>query len=308
MAWAVPKTRPPLMADTDPADQPRWRRWIAAHPARAFLLVVFSIGYPLLALLILVWQETLPGRTLLDQLPIGPDQIAALLITGTALLPAALTITWAVDGTAGITQLIRRAVRWRIRVRWWLLILGGVPAGTIGLAICAGNTVTAVDVPLLLYQQTGALLVNLAAVTLWEELAWAGVLQTRLEQRHRGVVAALMTAVPFALLHWPLVLLTGRTTAGSAATALAFFLILSVVLRMLLGVISRATRSSILAVAAQHAMFNRTTNADGVAANLVSGNAYQVTVVITALVTAIIMAPILRHRRSARPHLSGALS
>ena len=52
--------------------------------------------------------------------------------------------------------------------------------------------------------QVVGLLVNLLLINMWEETAWAGVVQTRLEQRHGLVKAALLTAVPFALIHMPL--------------------------------------------------------------------------------------------------------
>lgn len=278
----------------------RRRSWLAAHPATVFLVLVFTIGYPLLGLLILCWHRVLPGRPLLEQLPIGPDQVAALIVTGAALVPAAVAVTWICEGHAGVAQLARRAVDGRIGIRCWLLIVACVPVGTIVLAVCAGDTIAVVNGGTAVQEQISALLLNLVVVTLGEEVAWAGVLQSRLGQRHGVLAAGLLTAVPFALLHWPLALLTDTPTVGSAATALVFFVLLSLLLRPMLGFVFTATGSSVLAVAAQHAVFNRTTNADGVAATVLIGDTYQLTVILAVLAATVIWMAVV-HRRPARP-------
>jgi Type II CAAX prenyl endopeptidase Rce1-like len=71
------------------------------------------------------------------------------------------------------------------------------------------------------------LAINFAVVNIWEETAWAGVVQTRLERRHSLLTAALLTAVPFAFTHWPLAFL-GEVTVGSAAVGLAGYLAVGV--------------------------------------------------------------------------------
>src|SRR3712207_7667060 len=56
---------------------------------------------------------------------------------------------------------------------------------------------------------------NFVIINLWEETAWTGVLQTRLERRHNWFVAALLVAVPFAVVHVPLEFFLGQeVTAG----------------------------------------------------------------------------------------------
>jgi membrane protease YdiL (CAAX protease family) len=51
-------------------------------------------------------------------------------------------------------------------------------------------------------------LINFILVNLWEETAWAGVIQTRLERRHSIFVGAALTAVPFGFIHRPLAFLS----------------------------------------------------------------------------------------------------
>src|SRR3712207_9221949 len=77
--------------------------------------------------------------------------------------------------------------------------------------------------------------------------------------RHNFFVAALITAVPFALVHWPLAFL-GNVTVGSAAVALAAYLALGIIFRPMLAVFLRGTHDSVLLVALLHSVFNRTNN------------------------------------------------
>ena len=59
------------------------------------------------------------------------ERIASVLLVFVALLPAALWVTWAVDGPAGVRALVHRMFRWQIGARWWLMVLAGLPTLTI---------------------------------------------------------------------------------------------------------------------------------------------------------------------------------
>ena len=162
-------------------------------------------------------------------------------------------------------------LQWRIGVGWWVLVLAGLPALTLGFALLLGDTPQPVDVGPFVAAQVIGLLVNLVLINIWEETAWAGVVQTRLEQRHGLVKAALLTAVPFALIHMPLHFI-GDFTIGSLVGALVALLIVCALVRLMLGVFLRGTRGSILAVAVLHTMFNRSNNDEGIVAGLVDGD------------------------------------
>ena len=49
-----------------------------------------------------------------------------------------------------------------------------------------------------------------ALANLGEEGTWTGFMQTRLERRHNFFLVALVTAVPFAIVHLPLRVITRR--------------------------------------------------------------------------------------------------
>jgi uncharacterized protein len=248
----------------------------------------------------LAYYGVIPGGGLADALHIAPDELvgAATLI---GLFPAALFVTWASDGRAGVRILVRRAVHWRVSPWWWLTVLFGLPILTVGLALLLGDDLRPVDISSLVVSQLTLLLVNFVVTNIWEETAWTGVFQTRLEERHNWLVAALLTAIPFAAMHLPLQFFVDQpVTLGSLAAAFGLYLLLGLLVRPLLAVFRRGTGDSILLVALLHSVFNRTNNQNGIAATLLEGDARQLTMLIAVVVLTGVTAVIIRSRLSRR--------
>jgi membrane protease YdiL (CAAX protease family) len=283
---------------------------ISRRPITAFLVLVLALAYPLMAVPILASRGVIPGRDALEMLPIAPDEVAGLLLTLGALLPATLVVTWSVDGGAGVRRLFGRLARWRIGLGWWVAVLTALPALTTGLAVLAGDSLEPVDVVPFFLAQFWLLATNLVLVNLWEELAWSGFLQTRLERRHNVFVAALITIVPFALVHEPLRLFVGDVTAISVAVGVALYLVLGVFFRPMLAVVLRGTRDSVLAVAVLHSVFNRTNNDNGIAAGLVDGEVRKLTMLVAVLVVTVVVSVVFRRRltRAYRRELDASTS
>ena len=271
------------------------RGWTARRPVASFLVLLFTLAYPVMSLPVLAahgvipdgWMPRLPG--------LDPERVAAVMLVFLALLPTTFLVTWAADGRPGVARLVRRMFRWRIGARWWLLVLAGLPTLTMSLALLLGDHLTPVDVAPFVITQTLGFLVNLLLINLWEETAWAGFVQTRLERRHSLPIAAILTAIPFALIHMPLHFI-GNFTLESLATALITLLIVSILVRLLLGVVLRGTRDSILAVAAVHTMFNRSNNDEGVVSGLLEGQAQGLAGLFAVILLATTVAIIARHR------------
>ena len=120
-----------------------FRGFAARRPIAALLIMVFSIGYPLMIMVALAVHRVIPGYGLIGRLPIPPDELSGLLLTWFALLPAALYVTWAADGRDGLRQLRRRVTRWRFGVGWWLFVLTALPLLTVGVGLLLGDTLAA---------------------------------------------------------------------------------------------------------------------------------------------------------------------
>jgi uncharacterized protein len=277
-------------------DQPRGLRAVVArHPVTAFLLMAFAIAYPVMSLPILADHGVIPDGWLPRMPGVDTERIASVLMVFLALVPAALAVTWAADGSAGVRHMVSRMLRWRIGPGWWLLVLVAVPTLTLALAVVFGDTVEPVDIVPFVAAQLLGLGVNLVLVNVWEETAWAGLVQTRLERSHGLVVAALLTAVPFALIHMPLHFI-GDFSVGSLTTALVTLLIVCALVRLMLGVTLRGTRDSILAVALLHTVFNRSNNDEGIVAGLAEGDGRKLAGLVAVLTMTAIVAFIARGR------------
>jgi hypothetical protein len=98
-------------------------------------------------------------------------------------------------------------------------------------------------------------------------------------------MAAVLTAVPFALIHMPLQFI-GEFSAASLAAALVLLLIVSMVFRLLLGVVLRGARDSVLAVALLHT----------IVAALVDGPGRGLAALSATAVLAAIVAVVIRRR------------
>ncbi len=105
----------------------------------------------------------------------------------------------------------------------------------------------------------GALLGNI-----WEELAWTGVVQHRLMDRHGPAAAALLTAIPFALIQLPFAF-AERGFAGTpwtdVAISWAVLFLFAPFFRLLMGIAYLGTGFSLLIVGLLHASFNASASA-----------------------------------------------
>jgi membrane protease YdiL (CAAX protease family) len=208
-------------------------------------------------------------------------------------------VTWATGGRLAVRRLLRRTFHWRVNIGWWLTILLALPTLTVGLALLMGDNLRSVDMTSLLFSQLTLLLINFVATNLWEETAWTGLLQTRLEERHNWFVAAMLTAIPFAAIHLPLQFFLGeRVTPTSLAIAFGAYLLLCMLFRPLLAVVRRGTGDSLFLVALQHSVFNRTANENGISAMLLTGDARQISLLISVVVITVVTAVLIRSRLS----------
>ncbi len=279
---------------------PRLREFAARRPLTAFFVLVFGLAYPLFALPVLVAHGVIPGAALLSALHVTADRVAGLMLS-VVLFGAAMTVTWAAEGRSGVRRLLRRVARWRVGWGWWSAALLGLPAVGVAVSLVLGDSLTPVAPLGFVAGQLLQLGINLFLVNLWEETAWSGVVQTRLERRHSLPVAALLTAVPFALVHWPLSLF-GSPTVSSVALALVGYLVLCGLFRPMLAVFLRGSRDSVLLVAVLHSVFNRTNNDDGVLAGLTAHDGADGWAILVATVVVTVVAALVLRRRLGRAY------
>jgi uncharacterized protein len=268
----------------------------ARFPLATFLILGFSLGYALAFLWGLAYRGVIPGGGLAAALHIAPDELTGGLVV-LSLFPAALFATWASSGRVGVRSLFRRTFHWRVNPGWWLTVLLGLPVLTVGLALLMGDQLRSIDVPSFLASQLMLLLVNFVVINLWEEVAWTGLFQTRLEERHNWLIAAMLTAIPFAAIHLPLqFFFDAPVTVASLAAAFGLYLLLGLLVRPMLAVFRRGTGDSLLLVGLLHSVFNRTNNENGIAATLLEGDARQLAMLIAVVLLTVVTAVVVRSR------------
>src|SRR6266536_1797990 len=177
--------------------------WVREHPISSFLIWFFVVGWPI------AFGPGAAKSALGVELPLEPFIIAA---TWLGLLAPAVAVTWMVDGVEGVRELGRRVLKVRAAIGWYLLALLAVPlVGLLLATIMFGPPQATLST--LLSAVVGGLLVQTAigfiSINLWEEVAWMGFVQARLQARHGVLLAAVITAVLFALQHVPVMIDSG---------------------------------------------------------------------------------------------------
>ena len=209
--------------------------WLKRHDLIVFLILAFALSWS-------IWPLVLANPESTPLVPYGPI-IAAFIVL-------ALTRGW-----AGVRDLLRSIVRWRVGLGWYavaLLLPVAILLGALYLnALFGGPTPTAADfagwytLPLLF------LLMTLINGPLFEEPGWRGFLLPRLQSRYTPLVASLIVGVIWASWHLP-ELLSDPTGQRPPLQ----FLVLVVAQSVVFTWVYNSTRGSVLLVILMHGSSN----------------------------------------------------
>ena len=193
-------------------------------------------------------------------------------------------------------------------MRWLIVSALALPLTTVVLAVVLGDDLATPSWSTIIAEGV-AVVIAFFFINLWEETAWFGFMQTRLERRTNLFLAAFVTAIPFSLVHLPIRVITGEATSPSElGSQLLVLVVLTTVLRTLLGALGRAGRNSVVLAAMAHTSFNRSNNVDGVAADLLVGEQRTLAALTATLVVTVGVVIALRRRlgRGERSRLDDA--
>jgi uncharacterized protein len=225
--------------------------WVRAHPIAAYIMWFYPVA----------WAIALLGvagvRPFGIGVPLNVYLSVATLFGG--LLPV-VVITRLVDGPQGLAALGRRLLPPRASIAWYVFTILAVPLVALALAVIAYGPPNVTPSTLASALVSGLLLqtvILLVTVNLWEEVGWMGFVQARLQARRGVVLAAVITAVLFALQHLPLFIANGLVNAAGLVF-LAAFIVVSIPFRALQGWLYNCTGSLFL-VGLLHAIGDATT-------------------------------------------------
>jgi membrane protease YdiL (CAAX protease family) len=192
-----------------------------------------------------------------------PQHVYIVASTLLGLLLPTIVITRIVDGRAGVRALWQRALHVRIAAAWYALAVLAIPLLAVLIAaaflgapagLSPSTLGTALAANLLL-----PLVVTFALNNWWEEVAWTGFVQARLQHRRGPLRAALLTAPLFALQH---VSLAAGNSPAVAVLIMLLFTALTIPFRIFNGWAYNRTGSLFL-VGLMHAVGNAVAGGSG---------------------------------------------
>jgi uncharacterized protein len=230
---------------------------VARHPLWWFIAVAYAWAW-------VCWLPLLADRQDWVSWSVSPY----LHLAG-ALGPAvaAVLVTAAVSGRAGLRDLARRTVAWRGRLPWLALALLAPLVLFVVAALAArlvdgawpdlGRFGASTEYPAL--PLIGYWLASLVFYGYGEEIGWRGFLQPALHHRRSALAAAVMVSVVWAGWHLPLFGITAGYRSLPAAGFVGFYLSLLVATLVLAWLYLRSN-GSLLVVAVFHAGYDIATN------------------------------------------------
>jgi membrane protease YdiL (CAAX protease family) len=299
---------------SQPATSSPLKRLIRRHPLIAFFVIAFAGAWIVFLPLVLsqngqgLLPYTLPA---LGPIPAAYWFTVLASIAGPTL--ASFTVTAITTGTAGIQQLLRRYVLWRVGLRWYLLVLLGLPliqlaCASIFLGI-APLTAFIKEWPLYFTTFLPNVLIITFAVQIWEEGGWSGYAVPNLQKRFGAFRAALILGSLWGLFHLPVFLVPGqifdqRVGLITILVQLVITVIAGVLLRIIMNWVFNNTKGSILIAILFHSSDDASNGGSAYITHLLSASqlgAYGLSTILVPLIASVLLLIFTKGRLSYKP-------
>ena len=255
--------------------QSGFRTFVQRYPVISMSVLTLIFAWPGL-----IWEALYSRGLVASQSPL----ILSLLI-GWVPGISAVVVSAMIAGRAGVRDLLRRFLIWRVGVVWYvaaLFMLAAFILGGIGLHVLFGGAlpvIPAADAPLLTILLSFVVTILFASLINTEEIAWRGFTLRRLQTRYGVLAACVLLAIPESLLHLPY--FWNKDVAFYQTVGMFWFTAFSLALVFIYAFLFNKTKSSLLIVTIAHASQNAW-------ANLLSDNTlrpFQFTVALVWMVT-----------------------
>jgi membrane protease YdiL (CAAX protease family) len=240
--------------DTNRLSSVASRGLLARHPLISFFVIAFALAWLIEVPLALSANGILPKLPLL---------VFAIAIPVATLAPAAsaFIVTGVTEGKVGVVRLLRRCVRWRVGIQWYLFILIGIPIIVLLGAIVVPGAAAAfnpVVAPLLAAYPLAFVVTFFLGGPLGEEPGWRGFALPRLQSRMGPLRGSVILGVLWALWHFPL-FWSGVWTPPTIPNMIMFIVMITALTIIMSWVFNHA-RGSVLITMLMHASFNTFAN------------------------------------------------
>ena len=216
------------------------------YPLVSYFVMAYAISWFYVIVFEIIWP--LPDTIVTDvPLLFGP-------------VVAGFVMTAVVAGRAGVKQLLRRLVLWRVSPRWYLLAFVGMPAlYLLGLALVPG-AFSSVSLPLstLLLLPVFFVVLLVTGGPLLEEPGWRGFALPRLQLRWGPLVGTLILGVLWAGWHVPQYFtpVFAATNGGLTLPGVAIFLVGAVSFSVIITWAFNHTKASLVIAILIHQCIN----------------------------------------------------
>ena len=215
------------------------------HPIAMFLVIALGLSWPVMIALLAIGQDVSPGILLM-----------VIFLLGAATLVTALS-----EGRAGVRRLFAGAIRWRMGLVRFVVLVTAMPLLTLLIAALTGTLQSPAGgwLSLIGSYLFRTFIFGLLIANLWEETAWSGFMQSRLMATRGLLIGSLLTAIPFFVIHIPLAFAERglqNTTWQQAALDIGLIAVVAPFFRYLLGTQLIDSGGRNLANVLLHASFN----------------------------------------------------
>jgi membrane protease YdiL (CAAX protease family) len=222
--------------------------------------------YPLVFFFILAyagsWLVELPYVRFADGAGLLPFSWPIPFAVSAAVAPfagpflAAFIMASVTEGKAGIGRLLRRIVRWRVGLRWYLFAAAGIPAIAVLGAIALPGVLASFQAPALSWVPTylaSFVVAFFIGGPLGEEPGWRGFALPRLQRLHGPLVGTLILAPLHVFWHLPLFWIPEWGTPRDTIPDLAWYGLSGVALTFIYTWLFNNTKGSVLLATLAHA-------------------------------------------------------
>src|SRR5829696_5898700 len=279
---------------------------LARHPLISYFIITFAFS----------WLMFLPGvLTYYGVLSVASSVIGVLGIVG--LLGPVLSgfvMTALTEGAAGVGDLLRRIVLWRVGIQWYLFVVLGLPAVMVLGTLLRPGALASFDIsaqPFTLAYLVAFVSMVAIGGPLFEEPGWTGFAQPRMQRLHGPLVGGLILGILWALWHLPGFLIPSQNLRDipPMGTFLDFvvFALALMGLRLVIMWVVNNTMGSVLMAVLTHASWNTFYSAALIGlfpARSVLGSYVNLTIASCAL--ALVLIAVTRGRLGYRPEASEA--
>ena len=205
---------------------------IKRHPLLAYFVLAYALAWMLIPLVVSVSVA-----------------FGLLALFGPTI--AAITVTGVVEGRSGVRQLLRRAVQWRVPIKWFAVAVG-MPL-LLSLTVVVLNAVELGKPIAIVPNEAPVFTLILGLLVVGEEIGWRGFALPRLQTSFNSLTASLILGSLWAFWHLPNSFIPGM---GHYWTAFPLFLVWLVSMSVLFTWLSNLSRGSVWIAWLFHAAIN----------------------------------------------------